>query len=188
MIPKLNAFLTSHELELVSSGNVTGQWLDEPSITFFDNAGRSSLASMPKLMSTALATEYMSGITKKTLVPPNLWNIFSPFSADLCLAIAICFVVGSTVMVVLKSVWTAKPLKVRTVIATFYHTLAAFLGSDEYEHLTSSGKLYRLGSLFFVHICTATYTANLAALLVSDAVGFPLEFSKAVWAQALCQS
>ena len=98
-------------------------------------------------------------------MPPNLWNIFSPFSVDLWLAIAICVVIGSVMMTILKRIWTAKPVYIRTVTSAFYNTLAAFLGGDEYEHLTPPGKFYRLGNLFFVLICSATYTANLAAFL-----------------------
>eukprot|EP00392_Amoebophrya_sp_AT5.2_P019127 g19858.t1 len=52
-------------------------------------------------------------------------------------------------------------------LSFLYHTLAAVLGGDEYDlyHLPVYARVHRLGLLFLVLILTATYTANLAAVL-----------------------
>ena len=49
------------------------------------------------------------------------------------------------------------------VAKLLYHALAIQVGGEDYEWLTSPGRLLRIGLLFFSLVLSNTYVANLAA-------------------------
>jgi len=97
-----------------------------------------------------------------------------PFSAGLWAAVSAAILATALCIALTEWMWPSSPgqenglseyAKPRTLLKLLYHAIAVQLGGEDYEWLTSPGRLLRLGVLFFALVLSNTYVANLAAFL-----------------------
>jgi hypothetical protein len=102
-----------------------------------------------------------------------LWKPFSPFAPELWLCIIVVIAFAAIAQAAFEDSPCAllvyregEPVSVQKVI---YESIASFLAlSLTYSPETMSGRLFAIGYGFFILVCGASYTANLASMLIAQ--------------------
>jgi hypothetical protein len=90
------------------------------------------------------------------------WSFLEPFSLDLWFAVLALGVFSAVFL------WVTEDIHETTITDFFYRAFSSFTGFETIESETYAGRIYNFSFGFCVLIIIASYTANLASILVSS--------------------